>query len=43
VKQLQVKAVRRRVQVDLDLPVKEKYGSLIRRIIKNDSKKGLNG
>ena len=39
-KQLSVKAVRRRINVDLDLPLKEKYGSLIRRIIKDDSKKG---
>ena len=38
VKQLAVKAVRRRIKVDLDLPVKDQYGRLIREIIKNDGK-----
>jgi len=38
VKKLAVKAVRRRIKVDLDLPVKDQYGRLIREIIKNEGK-----
>jgi len=38
VKQIQVKAIRRRIKVDLELPLKEQYGRLIRGIMKNDSK-----